>query len=89
MSTVCTFYAGDGISFLNLRFENDVKMYGTQTCFFLFSFELMFENDVKMYGTQTCKIFIIASGGFENDVKMYGTQTKNNRTYIKVSLRMM
>lgn len=21
----------DGISFLNLRFENDVKMYGTQT----------------------------------------------------------
>ena len=22
---------GDGISFLNLRFENDVKMYGTQT----------------------------------------------------------
>ena len=31
MSTVYTFYAGDGISFLNLRFENDVKMYGTQT----------------------------------------------------------
>ena len=25
------FYAYDGISFLNLRFENDVKMYGTQT----------------------------------------------------------
>ena len=23
-------YADDGISFLNLRFENDVKMYGTQ-----------------------------------------------------------
>ena len=29
LSTV--FYADDGISFLNLRFENDVKMYGTQT----------------------------------------------------------
>ena len=28
---VYTFYAVDGISFLNLRFENDVKMYGTQT----------------------------------------------------------
>ena len=55
MSTVYTFYAGDGISFLNLRFENDVKMYGTQTgkmtCHTLFPFE----NDVKMYGTQTAK----------------------------------
>ena len=53
MSTVYTFYAGDGISFLNLRFENDVKMYGTQTTGkenFIFS---KFENDVKMYGTQT------------------------------------
>lgn len=26
-------YAGDSISFLNLRFENDVKMYGTQTIY--------------------------------------------------------
>ena len=25
-----TFYADEGISFLDLRFENDVKMYGTQ-----------------------------------------------------------
>ena len=24
------FYADDGVSFLNLGFENDVKMYGTQ-----------------------------------------------------------
>ena len=24
-------YVGDGISFLNLRFENDVELYGTQT----------------------------------------------------------
>lgn len=29
----CTFYADDGISFLNLRFENDVKIYGTQANF--------------------------------------------------------
>ena len=28
-----TFYVNDGISFLNLRFENDVEMYGTQTKF--------------------------------------------------------
>lgn len=24
-------YTDDGVSFLNLRFENDVKMYGIQT----------------------------------------------------------
>ena len=52
MSTVCTFYAGDGISFLNLRFENDVKMYGTQAALMPESFVNQFENDVKMYGTQ-------------------------------------
>ena len=53
MSTVYTFYAGDGISFLNLRFENDVKMYGTQTLPKPVELQIMFENDVKMYGTQT------------------------------------
>ena len=53
MSTVCTFYAGDGISFLNLRFENDVKMYGTQTEKGVGRKKMQFENDVKMYGTQT------------------------------------
>ena len=53
MSTVYTFYAGDGISFLNLRFENDVKMYGTQTELRDKEERNKFENDVKMYGTQT------------------------------------
>ena len=53
MSTVYTFYAGDGISFLNLRFENDVKMYGTQTAKSGENKITEFENDVKMYGTQT------------------------------------
>ena len=53
MSTVYTFYAGDGISFLNLRFENDVKMYGTQTIKTVEAVDEEFENDVKMYGTQT------------------------------------
>ncbi len=52
MSTVCTFYAGDGISFLNLRFENDVKMYGTQAAVNNAINADRFENDVKMYGTQ-------------------------------------
>ncbi len=35
------------------RFENDVKMYGTQTCNFICQGYKLFENDVKMYGTQT------------------------------------
>ena len=48
-----TFYVNDGISFLNLRFENDVEMYGTQTALFITQIAIMFENDVEMYGTQT------------------------------------
>ena len=47
------FYADDGMLFSNLRFENDVKMYGTQTRYFAFKRKKRFENDVKMYGTQT------------------------------------
>ena len=50
MSTL--FYADDGISFLNLRFENDVKMYGTQALYEPNISPVSFENDVKMYGTQ-------------------------------------
>ena len=75
MSTVCTFYAGDGISFLNLRFENDVKMYGTQTHLMMTHYLTEFENDVKMYGTQTAISCRTEPFWFENDVKMYGTQT--------------
>ena len=47
------FCADESSSFLNLRFENDVKMYGTQTATQAQLRSLMFENDVKMYGTQT------------------------------------
>ena len=47
------FYVNDGISFLNLRFENDVEMYGTQTTVNGTPLFIMFENDVEMYGTQT------------------------------------
>ena len=35
------------------KFENDVKMYGTQTCRSPVYSHCLFENDVKMYGTQT------------------------------------
>ena len=34
-------------------FENDVKMYGTQTSEVMCYDQNQFENDVKMYGTQT------------------------------------
>ena len=47
------FYVNDGISFLNLRFENDVEMYGTQTPTLDTPGTSVFENDVEMYGTQT------------------------------------
>ena len=48
------FCADESSSFLNLRFENDVKMYGTQTTIEQMIARQQFENDVKMYGTQTC-----------------------------------
>ena len=47
------FCADESSSFLNLRFENDVKMYGTQTFTTRLISLIWFENDVKMYGTQT------------------------------------
>ena len=47
------FCANDGGSFLNLRFENDVKMYGTETKIIPEYYKFQFENDVKMYGTET------------------------------------
>ena len=47
------FCADDDGSFLNLRFENDVKMYGTETKYVGAADITLFENDVKMYGTET------------------------------------
>ena len=69
------FCADESSSFLNLRFENDVKMYGTQTISTPSRSTAMFENDVKMYGTQTTQERTQQRLWFENDVKMYGTQT--------------
>ena len=48
-----TFYVSDGISFSNLRFENDVEMYGAQTEEDNDTMGPSFENDVEMYGAQT------------------------------------
>ena len=47
------FLLNEGSSFLTLRFENDVNMYGTQTRCMRERSAPMFENDVNMYGTQT------------------------------------
>ena len=68
-------YADDGSSFLNLRFENDVKVYGTQTEDQWTAYYEAFENDVKVYGTQTDSDRCVNALPFENDVKVYGTQT--------------
>ena len=53
MFEVHIFLLNEGSSFLTLRFENDVNMYGTQTEGALNRVDRVFENDVNMYGTQT------------------------------------
>ena len=70
-----TFYVSDGISFSNLRFENDVEMYGAQTHMMICQCKRSFENDVEMYGAQTAGSEQTSSPLFENDVEMYGAQT--------------
>ena len=67
--------ADEALHFWTLRFENDVKTYGTQTVCHSLPTIYKFENDVKMYGTQTANIMCEGITAFENDVKMYGTQT--------------
>ena len=70
-------------------FENDVKMYGTQTGYTPFRHVPQFENDVKMYGTQTPIRPAKDLLRFENDVKMYGTQTNTELLLQNLRLRMM
>ena len=81
------FCADESSSFLNLRFENDVKMYGTQTDRLPYLIPPWFENDVKMYGTQTGSNIIPLAGKFENDVKMYGDRksTRLNSSHTLAS----
>ena len=56
-----TFYVSDGISFSNLRFENDVEMYGAQTVNMAENPSEAFENDVEMYGAQTGTVVAMSS----------------------------
>ena len=65
-----TFYADESISFLNLRFENDVNMYGTQADIILSRLVSMFENDINMYGTQAKASTLPINFLFENDVNI-------------------
>ena len=51
-----------------MRFENDVKMYGTQAVWRRLMQIVPFENDVKMYGTQATLEDVIDKQ-VENDVK--------------------
>ena len=74
---------------MNLRFENDVKMYGTQAYQKPLCTGVTFENDVKMYGTQALLLAERSPPQFENDVKMYGTQAVKSIIRLRESLRMM
>lgn len=71
------FCADESSSFLNLRFENDVKMYGTQTFMGSTKTRRSFENDVKMYGAQTVLRSAVPLRSFENDVKFIFVNNKN------------
>ena len=70
-----TFYADESISFLNLRFENDVNMYGTQACNDSGNVRNVFENDVNMYGTQASLWRQVQRMRFENDVNLISCVT--------------
>ena len=83
------FCANDGGSFLNLRFENDVKTYGTETIEAYDYYYGLFENDGKTYGTETMFPVVMYVGKFENDVKTYGTETSNVCDWSTHCLRMM
>ena len=72
-----TFYVSDGISFSNLRFENDVEMYGAQAYRYTLIHKILFENDVEMYGAQALIHLRAILPWFENDVEMYGAQAKD------------
>ena len=72
-----TFYVSDGILFSNLRFENDVEMYGAQALPQYSQQYVQFENDVEMYGAQALMTVCSPASPFENDVEMYGAQAQN------------
>lgn len=53
------FCADESSSFLNLRFENDVKMYGTQTAWVTHSTSSWFENDVEQRAEPQALLFVL------------------------------
>ena len=69
------FYANDGISFLNLMFEIDVKMYGTQATATGTALPGPFENDVKIWYWLFWGpgIIIGAAAIFEEDGQLHPT----------------
>ena len=79
--------ADEALHFWTLRFENDVKTYGTQTVTVVREFTPLFENDVKTYGTQTRKPVYHRQNAFENDVKTYAKLKRTQKCYPR--LRMM
>ena len=81
--------ADEALHFWTLRFENDVKTYGTQTHDDKVFLSSSFENDVKTYGTQTIGNHTVSHVVFENDVKTYGTQTSYHDPIGRGGLRMM
>ena len=74
--SIDTFYVSDGISFSDLRFENDVEMYGAQAGDLAEIIPPKFENDVEMYGAQASSVIVTCEFVFENDVEMYGAQAR-------------
>lgn len=94
MFEVHIFLLNEGSSFLTLKFENDVNMYGTQTGLFVMYVANPFENDVNMHGTQTILEFCLVIFRFENDVKylkqwkLQNSCTANNQKVLS-ELRMM
>ena len=71
LGTIYAFYAYDGILFSNLRFENDVKMYGTQTEMAAYMGCKQLENDVKMYGILPICRDLLQKAQLENNVKYW------------------
>ena len=63
------------------RFENDVKVYGTETNLLAMMQIAQFENDVKVYGTETWKLRTTGKQWFENDVKHMFTCYLNYNIY--------
>ena len=73
-----------GTIFLNLRFENGVILYGSQTDRINAVVKSVFENGVILYGSQTTGNCTIPWGLFENGVILYGSQTKKFYEYDNI-----